>query len=83
MDRVARLSASDRSELFRAAANLRGAMLPSLIEKDFWVCWTLKRVFTLDDDYGKMREMIFGEVPPFGHILEVLGELERGINAKR
>ena len=46
MDEVARLSAADLADLFRAAAARRG--LPdAIVEKDFWVCWTLKRIFTL------------------------------------
>ncbi len=40
MDDIARLSESDRSELFSTASSIRGDMLPALIEKDFWVCWT-------------------------------------------
>lgn len=47
MDDIARLPAADRSDLFTAASNARGDMLPVLIEKDFWVCWALKRLFTL------------------------------------
>lgn len=49
MDDIARLSARDRSELFSTVATQRGDMLSALVEKDFWVCWTLKRVFTLED----------------------------------
>ncbi|NNN05686.1 MAG: nucleotidyl transferase AbiEii/AbiGii toxin family protein [Elusimicrobia bacterium] len=49
MDKIARLPAHDRAELFRAAALQRGTILPTLIEKDFWVCWTLKRVFALEN----------------------------------
>ncbi|MFA5141115.1 MAG: nucleotidyl transferase AbiEii/AbiGii toxin family protein [Elusimicrobiota bacterium] len=49
MDDIARLPAADRSDLFTAASNTRGDILPVLIEKDFWVCWTLKRIFTLSD----------------------------------
>lgn len=49
MDDIARLPVRDRFELFSTAAAQRGDMLPSLIEKDFWVCWTLKRVFALAD----------------------------------
>jgi hypothetical protein len=46
MDEVARLPAADLADLFRAAAARRG--LPdAIVEKDFWVCWTLKRIFTL------------------------------------
>jgi hypothetical protein len=47
MDDVARLPARDRAELFGAAAR-HGSMRAELIEKDFWVCWTLKRIFTLE-----------------------------------
>ena len=48
MDDIARLPASDRSELFGTASSRRGDMRPALIEKDFWVCWTLKRIFALE-----------------------------------
>ena len=47
MDNVARLAPKDLGDLFRAAAAKRG--LPeAILEKDFWVCWVLKRIFTLD-----------------------------------
>jgi hypothetical protein len=46
MDDVARLPVNDRADLFTAAA-LRRGLTAAIIEKDFWVCWTLKRVFTL------------------------------------
>ena len=46
MDDVARLPRQDRSQLFAAVAQQRG-QIPEIIEKDFWVCWTLKRLFTL------------------------------------
>lgn len=46
MDDVARLPMADRADLFAAAARRRG-LTAEIIEKDFWVCWTLKRVFTL------------------------------------
>ncbi|MHB2026275.1 MAG: nucleotidyl transferase AbiEii/AbiGii toxin family protein [Elusimicrobiota bacterium] len=49
MDNIARLPARDRSELFSTAATLRGNMLSEMVEKDFWVCWTLKRVFAIED----------------------------------
>lgn len=49
MDKIARLSAHDRAELIRTAAIQNGTILPALIEKDFWVCWTLKRVFALEN----------------------------------
>jgi hypothetical protein len=46
MDRVARLSAKDRHDLFNEASARRG-LEAAVIEKDFWVCWTLKRLFAL------------------------------------
>ncbi len=48
MDNVARLPAADRRDLFVAVGAARGVRA-DLIEKDFWVCWTLKRVFALKD----------------------------------
>lgn len=46
MDGVAQASPQDRADLFQqAAAQLQPARLPVIIEKDFWVCWTLRRVF--------------------------------------
>ena len=46
MDDVARMPARDRADLFAATAERR-AFNVIVVEKDFWVCWTLKRLFTL------------------------------------
>jgi hypothetical protein len=48
MDDVARLPFTDRMDLFSATARRRG-LTAEIIEKDFWVCWALKRLFTLSD----------------------------------
>lgn len=48
MDAFAREKPDIRAEAFREAA-ARMNVQPVIIEKDFWVCWTLKRVFSLDD----------------------------------
>ena len=48
MDRVARLPAQERSELFSEAAAQRGAT-PAVVEKDFWVTWALSRLFREPD----------------------------------
>ncbi len=46
MDRIAQASPLDRADLFRRAALASGpAWLPAIMEKDFWVCWTLRRMF--------------------------------------
>lgn len=44
MDKVALLSAKERTELFEESARSRG-LLPAITEKDFWVCWVLKKLF--------------------------------------
>jgi hypothetical protein len=49
MDKVARLPASDRAALFNETGAARG-VVNAIIEKDFWVCWTLKRIFGLQGE---------------------------------
>lgn len=44
MDAVARWDARDRADLFNEVGTARG-LANAIIEKDFWVCWTLKRLF--------------------------------------
>jgi hypothetical protein len=44
MESVARLSSAERHELFTETAARKG-MTPAIVEKDFWVCWTLGRLF--------------------------------------
>lgn len=48
MDDVARLPPADRADLFSATAGRR-RLRQEIVEKDFWVCWSLKRLFTLSD----------------------------------
>lgn len=48
MDDIARLPFADRANLFVVTGTGRG-LTSEMIEKDFWVCWTLKRLFTLPD----------------------------------
>ncbi len=46
MDKVARLPAEGRAALFGETSAGRG-VADTIIEKDFWVCWTLRRLFGL------------------------------------
>lgn len=48
MDEFARLQARDRKPYFEQVAADLG-FTPLIVEKDFWVCWTLKRLFALSD----------------------------------
>ena len=45
MDKLARRSARDRSDLFSEVAARLG-IRPTIVEKDFWVCFTLNLLFT-------------------------------------
>lgn len=46
MDRIAQAGQEERAELFRrSAVVLRPERSPAIIEKDFWVCWTLRRLY--------------------------------------
>lgn len=44
---------------------------------------TPQRRKELQADYARMRQMIFGEVPPLDHVFDLIAELERKINEKR
>lgn len=44
MEHIAALPAEKRAELFQETAKRRG-MSDAVVEKDFWVCWTLGRLF--------------------------------------
>lgn len=53
MDRFIQLSNKDKRAYFEvAAANLN--VMPQLIEKDFWVCWILKVLFSLPKSGGHL-----------------------------
>ena len=52
MNKVASLDSQDRSDIIHEAASQMG-LAPAIVEKDFWVCWTLKHLFahaTLSND---------------------------------
>jgi predicted nucleotidyltransferase component of viral defense system len=49
MDKVARSAAAERAALFNQTGAARG-VANAIIEKDFWVCWTLKRIFSLEGE---------------------------------
>ena len=44
MNKVASLNSQDRSDILRFTADVMN-IEPAIIEKDFWVCWTLKHLF--------------------------------------
>lgn len=53
MDKVAALPDPQRRELFEETAAKRGVH-PAIIEKDFWVCWVLKKLFGCEHLTGQL-----------------------------
>jgi hypothetical protein len=45
MDKIARSSASDRAAFFEDVHTRRLEIESAIAEKDFWVCWSLRRIF--------------------------------------
>lgn len=50
LEEIAKLSEQQRKAIFMEASTIR-KMHAEMIEKDFWVCWTLNRIF--NDEYLK------------------------------
>jgi len=48
MDKVALLSLEERKELFSETAAQKN-MSAAVVEKDFWVCWSLSKIFAHDE----------------------------------
>jgi len=77
MDDVARLPAADRADLFQVIGTGRG-LTSAMIEKDFWVCWALKRLFTLPDPPagllfkgGTSLSKVFGVIERFSEDVDL------------
>lgn len=54
MNRVATLSEKERNELFTLTAERLGIGSIAIVEKDFWVCWTLKQLF----EHAKLSKLL-------------------------
>ena len=45
MDRIVKITDKERKQIFSETAAKRG-LAPAVIEKDFWVCWILEKLFS-------------------------------------
>ena len=77
MDDVARQPASERAELFTEAGARRG-LTPTILEKDFWVCWILKRLFSLPGENpllvfkgGTSLSKVYGAIRRFSEDIDL------------
>ena len=75
MNSVARLSAPERAFLFQETAQRRG-LAPLIIEKDFWVCWTLKHLF----DAPLSQHLIFKGGTSLSKIFHVIERFSEDID---
>ena len=77
MDNIARSDRQAREELFtRTGANMN--LLPGLVEKDFWVCWTLKHLFSIPEfephilfKGGTTLSKVFGVITRFSEDIDL------------
>lgn len=78
MDKVARLSQAERSELFTETAARKG-MTPAIAEKDFWVTWTLDKLFAHSElsrilmfKGGTSLSKVFGLIERFSEDIDLI-----------
>ena len=78
MNKVARLEPAQRSELFRETA-ARKKMKPAIVEKDFWVCWTLDKLFAQPEisrvilfKGGTTLSKVFGLIERFSEDIDLI-----------
>jgi hypothetical protein len=71
LNRVARFDPSRRAQLFRETADRMG-LSEAVVEKDFWVCWTLNQIFTIEQfkerllfKGGTSLSKVFGAIQRF------------------
>lgn len=91
MDTVARLPASERGELFRETSARKGIAAPGIVEKDFWVCWTLRHLFALSDEMpgmlfkgGTSLSKAFGVIERFSEDIDLsLNRHDLGFEGER
>jgi hypothetical protein len=53
MNRIVNLPEQERIALFKETAGMK-KMTPAVVEKDFWVCWTLARLFSSERPASKI-----------------------------
>lgn len=73
MDKVAALTDRERSQLFEETA-ARRSIHPAVTEKDFWVCWALKKLFGCNDLAGHL--VFKGETPGLEYSA---GSIQQGV----
>lgn len=76
MNNVARFSAEKRNELFKETANLMNTT-NAIIEKDFWVVWTLNKLFS-DERLNKI--LMFKGGTSLSKVFNLIGRFSEDID---
>src|SRR6185437_11131239 len=82
MNTMAMRPPAERAEIFRETGARRG--LPAaLVEKDFWVCWTLRQLFTIPAFHGHIvfkggtsLSKVFGAIRRFSEDIDLIIDYE-------
>jgi predicted nucleotidyltransferase component of viral defense system len=53
VNKIAQMTAKERADVFAETAE-RKALAESIMEKDFWVCWMLKQLFSIEALAGRL-----------------------------
>jgi hypothetical protein len=77
LNKVAQTTAAARAEIFAQTASRLG--LPeSLVEKDFWVCWMLGQLFSIEEFKGRLLfkggtslSKVFGAIRRFSEDIDL------------
>lgn len=76
MDKVAALSTEERKELFAETAALMQTT-EAIVEKDFWVVWTLDKIFS-DDRINKV--LMFKGGTSLSKVFDLIGRFSEDID---
>ena len=82
MNKIANLNPDQRKEVFIETAVKKG-ISPAVVEKDFWVCWTLKHLFSIDEIKSKIvfkggtsLSKVFGVIDRFSEDIDLILDWE-------
>jgi hypothetical protein len=53
LNSIARMHGNERAQLFAETADRKG-IADAIVEKDFWVCWILQQLFSIDSLNGRL-----------------------------
>ena len=73
MDEFARLPSEER-RLYFEQASARLGLSAQVVEKDFWVCWSLRRLFSLDEFRGHLTFKGGTTLSKVYHVIERFSE---------